>query len=622
VVGATVDHRTVRDASALVSWWSLHREHAISGEAASEPSTLALDGRPVVAVDLRHVDTQAPWLLHAEFSGDPRARLSDHPALAAFLERAAQELEADLPVVDAARTGATWDPATTALGTSVDPALRALYRALPADVALGGPDAPDPFDPSTASRLLDWLTDPAPDGGPGRYLRSLHGSRPDLRDVFAAVPGADVGYFLRWVADHAVDEGYAPELVARALRRVPEAPQAVEKTTGGVNVVGFLRGELGIGESARLLTRALTAAGVPHTDVSVDQHLLSRQNAPARLRPGPVYDTSVICVNADLTPTISRSARGVIEGGYRIGMWYWEVEEFPASRHVGFAHLDEIWVATDFVRDAVERHSPIPVHVITPPLPQRGADPVRSRADLGLPDGPLFLFSFDFLSTAERKNPLGLVTAFRRAFRRGEGPVLVIKSINADRRPAEAERLRLTVAGEPDMILIEGYLDAADRDALVALSDCYVSLHRSEGLGLTMAEAMAWGRPVVATAYSGNMQFMTEENSFLVPWTPAPIPAGADPYPAGGIWADPDLDAAAAAMRSVIDYPGRASAKGARAAADIARLHSPEAAGRLVAARLAQVTTERLERARAAEVPPPTVTQRLAGRARRAVGRH
>ena len=201
----------------------------------------------------------------------------------------------------------------------------------------------------------------------------------------------------------------------------------------------------------------------------------------------------------------------------------------------------------------------------------------------------MLLFSFDFLSTAERKNPWGLVEAFSRAFTPDEGPVLVVKSINADRRPADAERLRLAAAGRPDVILNEDYLDAPARDALVAHCDAYVSLHRSEGLGLTMAEAMAWGKPVVATGYSGNLHFMTDENSFLVPFRPAPIPAGCEPYPVGGRWADPDLDEAARLIRLVVDDPAGAAVRGARAASDIAVMHSPEAAGAAFAARLAEI---------------------------------
>ena len=283
-----------------------------------------------------------------------------------------------------------------------------------------------------------------------------------------------------------------------------------------------------------------------------------------------------------MTPTVAAAVPSLLERSYRIGMWYWEVEDFPASQHEGFRHVDEVWVATDFVRRAIEPHSPVPVRTITPPLPQPRTVPGRTRADLGLPERPFFLFAFDYLSTVERKNPWGLVDAFEAAFTPGEGPLLVIKSINAGRRPDQAERLRLRVAGSSDVLLLEDYLDAEDRDALVALCDCYVSLHRSEGLGLTMAEAMALGKPVIATGYSGNLQFMTEANSFLVPWTPTSIPTGCEPYPPGGTWAEPDLEAAARLMRTVLEDSELAAARGRQGAEDLRTLHSPEVAGRQV----------------------------------------
>src|SRR5690606_36779296 len=110
-----------------------------------------------------------------------------------------------------------------------------------------------------------------------------------------------------------------------------------------------------------------------------------------------------------------------------------------------------------FVRRANEPHATVPVRTLTPPPPQRGAAPTVRGVDLGLPDAPLFLFAFDYLSTAERKNPLGLLDAFRRAFAPGEGPVLVLKSINAERPPAQAERLRLAAGAHPDVILLELY---------------------------------------------------------------------------------------------------------------------------------------------------------------------
>lgn len=579
---------SVDDEVSLLSWWSLTRDADVT---ATEEGLL-LDGRAVDAVDLSGLDPHRPWLLDAREASDPRARLSDHPVLAALVaDAAAEQLADDLP-----EPADSWD--LTSVGTPVDAVLRSLYAEL-------GPGVPDPFAPDETAELLTWLTAPGPDGAPGRYLTALRGLRADLVQSFPEVPGPDTADFLAWVDANAAAEGYPAALVvtpagrpAQRRTRVRQPARRVPRPTPGLNVVGFLRGELGIGESARLVVGAARAAHVPVHTVSVDQHALgpSRSSGPTADGAGP-FDATVLCVNADLTPVVAPAVPEVMDRSYRIGMWYWEVEEFPRTLHGAFAFVDEVWVATDFVRAAIEPHAPVPVRTVTPPLPQRGTDPTRTRADLGLPDGFLFLFVFDHLSTLERKNPTGLIDAFTAAFGPQDGVVLVVKSLNAHRRPADAERLRLHAAPHPHVHLREDYLEPAARDALVALSDAYVSLHRSEGLGLTMAEAMAWGKPVVATGYSGNLQFMDDENSLLVPWTPGTIPGSAAPYPPGGRWAEPNLAEAARLMRHVVDDPAAAAALGARAAHDIRERHGVQVAGRQIADRLTQVAPDRRRRA-------------------------
>ena len=544
--------------------------------------TLLLDGASVVALDLTGLDPRRPWWWGDDSEVDVRGRLSEHPALAALVADVADQARAD----DEAAAPPSDDLATTSLGVPLDEPLRLVYA---------GDDgtAPDPFAPAAAADLLAWLVEPTDTGGPGRYLRALLSSRPDLRSAFPGVPGADEPGFRRWLERHAAAEGYPAQLMGPALRAPWPAAPPTRRPGPGVEVIGFLDGELGIGESARLVVQALEAAGIPHAEHPLSRFLTSPRRAASPTAATRPLRTAVLCVNADLTPQVATSIPHLLARRYRIGMWYWEVEEFPSSQHGGFSAVDEVWVATDFMRRAIAPHSPVPVVTMTPPLPQRAPGPVPSRDELGLPGGPLLLFSFDHLSTLERKNPLGLIEAFSRAFTPGEGPTLVIKSINARRRPSDAERVRLAAATRSDVLVVERYLEPAERDGLVAACDGYVSLHRSEGLGLTMAEAMAWGKPVVATGYGGNLQFMTDDNSVLVPWTAVPIGPGAAPYPPGGTWAEPDLDAAAAALRSLVERPDEARARGERAAADIAALHSPQVAGRAIAARLAQITPAR-----------------------------
>lgn len=583
---ARLPHVVVPDDGLAVSAWS------IGGDRVEEdPAGPRLRGARVRHLDLSGFDAERPWVLDAG-ARRPRVRLSAQPALATLL--------ADHAVAVRAVPEPPAPYATLADGSAPSEPVRHAYR-----LAAGTDDPPpDPFDAEHPRAFADWLAAPVPGATPplSRYLRAVHDGRADLREAFPAVPGPDTARFLAWADRDGRREldgplveaslaGWTPPrgrrsgaLVRRAAARVLRGP-----APRGVNVVGYLKGELGIGESARLVLSALATTDVPHAATSVSRHLSSREGATftGPQPPARPYDTTLICVNADLTPAAEQLVPDLVRGRHRIGMWYWEVESFPASLHGAFAAVDEVWAATDFVRDAIARHSPVPVHTVPPPLPAPRTTTSLTRADLGLPEGFVLLFSFDYLSTAERKNPWGLVEAFRRAFPRGSGPTLVIKSINADQRVADAERLRLAVADEPDVVLLEGYLDADARDALTLLADCYVSLHRSEGLGLTMAEAMALGKPVVATAYGGNLQFMTPENSWLVPATTIPIPAGCEPYPPGTPWGDPDLDAAAAAMREVHDDPAAAARRGARAAHDVATLHSPAVAGRAMAERLA-----------------------------------
>src|SRR6201999_2219737 len=128
-----------------------------------------------------------------------------------------------------------------------------------------------------------------------------------------------------------------------------------------------------------------------------------------------------------------------------------------------------------------------------------------------------------------------------------------IKSICGDEFPADRAELIEAISDRPEIQLVEDTISVEAKNAMIANCDCYVSLHRSEGLGLTMAEAMYFGKPVIATAYSGNLDFMTQENSFLVPAPSGRIGPDAAPYEAVGYWAEPDLDHAAKLMRSVVD---------------------------------------------------------------------
>jgi glycosyltransferase involved in cell wall biosynthesis len=252
-----------------------------------------------------------------------------------------------------------------------------------------------------------------------------------------------------------------------------------------------------------------------------------------------------------------------------------------------FDAVDEIWVYSRYVADRIGLWSPVPV--VTVPLPVVKPDPGDARLDLDLGNDYIFLFVLDFFSTLQRKNPAGIVDAFTRAFAPGEGPRLVLKAINGTFRPEAVDALRWKIGDRPDVTLIDQHVDRSTYAALLARCDCYVSLHRAEGFGLTIAESMALGKPVIATGYSANLDFMTPTNSYLVDHKVTSVGPEAEHYPAEGTWAEPDLEHAASLMRRVLERPEEAREKGQRAARDIAERFSPEAVGGVARARLERI---------------------------------
>jgi glycosyltransferase involved in cell wall biosynthesis len=399
----------------------------------------------------------------------------------------------------------------------------------------------------------------------------------------------------------------APALQS-AARAAPAAPPAPARGgSGGLSIAGYFDYTTGMAQMAHGMLRAAQAGGMD-CDIyrlPVPGRHVQLASALGAAEGGTVpREVLLMCMNADsmeLLPEILK--RAAAPGSYRIGTWYWELEGFPSVWQAAFEEVDELWAGSPFVQAALARVSPRPV-VLMPPQVDFTLTRAYRRAEFGLPEGCfLFLFSYDFDSFVERKNPAACIAAFQRAFAPGDAGVgLVIKSQHGERHPRALAQLRELARSDSRVRLVEESLTRADTYGLLSVCDCYVSLHRSEGFGYGMAEAMRLGKPVIATGYSGNLAFMRADNSCLVNYSLVPVAPDAYPHAQGQMWAEPDVDDAAAWMVKVARDAAFREQLGARAAAHMATHFSAQAVGARMRERLALVAHWR---AQAGQRPQP-----------------
>jgi hypothetical protein len=424
-------------------------------------------------------------------------------------------------------------------------------------------------------------------------LRALTrwGQAGHVRALYGLVPVAARDALRRRLMGAAAGSGEAAAIAAPDARAMAAPPPPVERDDGlGANLVGFVRGNLGLAENLRATARALMANGLP-VDI-VDADILGAARASDTAEGLAIASTArfpidIYFVNPDqLAPALDATASARSPGTWRIGYWFWELPAIPGAWLPALDLVDEIWVASPYVADAFRAATDKPVTLV--PMVVEPV-PVAETA-VGSGDVFRFLFSFDFHSYTVRKNPAAVLEAFHRAFPRGDEPVrLVVKTINGDVFRDAFYTLLEAAAADYRIEVRDGYVSRTGMTSLIASTDCYVSLHRAEGFGLGMAEAMALGRPVIATAHSGNLAFMTASNSLLVPFRLIPVAAGDYMHGEGQLWAEADVDAAADAMRCVSADPALAARIGAVARADLARFHSAHAAADAIITRLAAI---------------------------------
>lgn len=361
----------------------------------------------------------------------------------------------------------------------------------------------------------------------------------------------------------------------------------------GLNVVGFITADLGIGESARAMIRAADCARIPAAAVPL--------KLPCKARLGDltfaayVQDTNPQVVNVfHLDAPASRDidthhGADFRKAKYNVGYWAWELPEFPDAWLPYFDYFQEIWAPSEFVRQAIAAKSPIPV--ITMPhaieFPRPAASQVDLRVSFGLPaDQFLFLFLYDLNSYTERKNPRGVLDAFRRSGLARSGAALVIKIHGAEGNEHDLENLRREVADLPGTHFITDSLARHRVYELETACDCFVSLHRSEGFGFAVAECMYLGKPVIATNWSATAEYLDETNGAPVRYILKTLDKNFGPYAKGQTWAEADTSHAAEWMQRLFSDRALATRLGSAAQATIERQFSLKAVGQRYRARL------------------------------------
>jgi len=355
----------------------------------------------------------------------------------------------------------------------------------------------------------------------------------------------------------------------------------------GINIAGYINGEFGIGEGVRANIRAIETTNIPFTINNFTRSPNRNQDTTyQKFSPDNPYPLNLIQVNADEVNTfIKHSGSSYFANRYNIGFWAWEIPEFPQKWQPVFDNFQEIWTYSNYCAEAISLVSPIPVIKIMPSIDLPPS--YLNRQSLGLPENKfIFLFIFDFSSLIERKNPLAAIQAFKQAFGEDERVLLILKSSNSAKNLQDLALLQSAIKNSPNIQHLDGYLSKNEVNGLLYNCDCYLSLHRCEGFGLTMAEAMFYGKPVIATGYSSNTEFMNVGNSFLVKYKLIPLDADCGPYKKANIWAEPDIEHAAYFMRQIFHNYPEAQQVGAIAAKDIRTLLSPTTAGKRIQKRL------------------------------------
>ena len=361
----------------------------------------------------------------------------------------------------------------------------------------------------------------------------------------------------------------------------------------GIALVGYPQGAFGIGEDVRLVSRSLAVASYECEvyrslrSVIAASEEFDGYKSVAEYNGEPI---KIFCMPAfDLLGLMVDGGLGLFDGGYNIGLWQWELENFPVEANLAFELVDEIWTISNHAASSIRKSTSKPVHVI--PLPVSVGEVASvSLAGYGVPDSAfVFYFAFDGASFIARKNPLAVVEAFQRAFDKTVVNVrLIIKGMNIQPSDIWGE-CQYRASTDSRIIIIDERLSKKTLYELVNAVDCIVSLHRAEGFGRVMAEGLLLGKPVVASRYSGCLDYLSDQTAYLVDGQLTPVKPGDYSFAEGNQWFQPDLDSAAMNMQAVYSDRAERDAKAQRGKLIIENNYSEAATALFIEKRMEQI---------------------------------
>lgn len=476
----------------------------------------------------------------------------------------------------------------------------------PGALSFGGRPVPADYSDKGFGAVGDWW-EPDLDGLVARLVEAYDMDAPayaalsaaGVRAMRAGFSWRNTGFALRAALERGAQAERAAALPAPARPTGPQAHPSPLVAPGlpvpACRFVGYVEGDLGLGQALRNDIGAARAAAIPASVYPYNVGIETRRIGaflPELYDPAGVSPVDIVCVATEHVPAVLQALPARPAGsGYTILRAYWELPRAPRAWRACLAGVDEIWAPSAFVADAFREVFERPIRIV-PTAVEVESGPRPGRARFGMEEGRFyFLYSFDYFSSPHRKNPLGLIWAFRQAFPSGDEKVgLVLKSIGpAAAHPAVQEEIEAAMAADPRLIRLDGTLAREEMLGLIGAADAYVSLHRSEGFGVGMAEAMMMGKIVIGTDFAGSRDFLSARTGFPVPYALRAVRPDEYAWARGQVWADPSTQEAARIMRAVAARPEEARLRAQEGARFIAAGFSREAVGRAMRRRLAEL---------------------------------